>query len=102
MAERAQPERQPSPPNASRSGTRRRIAPGGVVVGGAAVGLGGLTAGRIGDDVVDLAVLGGEIAEGVEAFPVPELHRPAGGAGEEPPLHAHVDDAGGPVEHDAF
>ena len=70
--------------------------------GGAAVGLGGLTAGRIRDDVVDLAVRGRQIAEGVEAFPIPELHRSAGGAGEEPSLHAHVDDAGRAVEHDAF
>src|SRR5438270_10030021 len=41
----------------------------------AAVGLGGLPAGRVGNDVVDLAVLGGEVTELMEALAVPELHR---------------------------
>ena len=42
---------------------------------GAAVVLGGLPAGRVGHDMVDLAVLGGQVAELLEALPVAELHR---------------------------
>ena len=44
------------------------------------------------DHVVDLAVLGGEIAARVVALAVPELDGPLGGAGEDPPLDADVDD----------
>jgi hypothetical protein len=58
-----------------------------------AVGLGGLTAGCVGEDVVDLAILGREVAELVEALSVSELHRSTGGTFEQPLLHAHVDDS---------
>src|SRR5947209_6220242 len=49
-------------------------------------------------DVVDLAVLGGEVAEVMEALPVPHLHGPAGGACEQASAHAHVDGPPGPLE----
>ena len=66
--------------------------------GGPPVGGHGLTAGAPGLDVVDLAILGRLVAQVVEALPVSDLHGPAGGAVEEPPGHAHVDDPGGCVE----
>jgi len=42
-----------------------------------AVGLGGEPAGGPGLDVVDLAPVGGQVAELMEALPVPHLHRPS-------------------------
>src|SRR5438874_13351793 len=52
--------------------------PQAVVVGAGrpAVALGGGTAGPVGQDVVDLAVLGGDVAVLREAGPVPHLHGP--------------------------
>src|SRR5436309_4231459 len=54
--------------------------------------LGGQSAGGPGLDVVDLTVVGGNVAELVEALAVSDLHGPAGGAGKQPALLAHVDD----------
>ena len=57
-----------------------------------AVRLDGEAAGGPGFDVVDLAVLGGDVAELVEAFAVSDHDRPPGGAAEQTPTHTHVDD----------
>jgi len=65
---------------------------------GAAVVLGGLATGGKGNDVVDLAVLGWQVAVGVEALPVPELHRPAQPTGEQALCDTQIDDARRPVE----
>jgi hypothetical protein len=49
--------------------------------------------------VVDLAVGGGSVAEGVVTLPVAHLDRAARRPGEQPPAHAHTHDAVGTVEH---
>ena len=69
---------------------------------GPSVGLGGLAALGVGDDVVDLAVLSRHVAAGELAAPVPDLDRPSQGAGEEAFPDPDVDDPGGCVEHDPF
>jgi len=45
-------------------------------------------------------VVDGGVAQGMEALPVADLDRPAGGAGEDAPAHAHVLDPVGAVEDD--
>jgi hypothetical protein len=62
-----------------------------VVVGG--------TAGFPWNDVVDVAVLGADVAGEVDALAVADLDGAAGGAAKETLTAAEVDDAGGPVEH---
>ena len=52
--------------------------------------------------MVDLAPLGGDVAAVVDALAVPELHRLAGGAGEQAASDTEVDDLGGRLEHDPF
>jgi hypothetical protein len=58
--------------------------------------LGGRPSRRPGLDVVDLAVLGGDVAQLVEAFAVAHLDRPSRGPGEDPPAGADVAYAGVP------
>jgi hypothetical protein len=65
-----------------------------------AVVIDGARAGGSGLDVVDMAIAGRFVAELVEALPVPDLDRPAGGPGEHAPAQADVSDAVGPVDHD--
>jgi hypothetical protein len=51
--------------------------------------------------VVDVAPLGGDVAAGALAVPVGDLHGAAGST-YEVTRPAQVEDAGGPVEHDAL
>src|SRR4051812_49885277 len=60
--------------------------------GRSAVVLGGEAARRVGLDVVDLTVGGGDVTEGVEALPVPDLHGTAGWAGGQAAAPAAVED----------
>ena len=78
----------------------------GAVVGTAVhapVGLGGEPALAVGDLVVGLAVLGGDVAAArVLAVPVTGDQCSAERAGEEPFPNSHVDDLGRAAEHDAL
>ena len=87
------------------SGGRRGLSSLAVVVEPAQalpVGLGGLAAGLVGDDVVDLAPVEGHVARRVLAAAVVDLHGGAGASREQPAADADVDDLGGTVEDDPF
>src|SRR5262245_31386737 len=71
-----------------------------VASSGAAVVVGGEAAGGVGLDVVDLGVVGGDVAELVEALSIAHFDGATGGAGEDPSADADVLDPVGAVEHD--
>ena len=54
------------------------------------------------DDVVDLAVLGGDVAGGVLADAVADFDGATPPTGEEPLRAGHLDGLAGWAEHDAF
>jgi hypothetical protein len=66
------------------------------------VGLLRFTALAVGQDVVDFALVGGDVTTGELALAVPDLDGSAEGAGEEPFPHPDIDHFGRGVEHDPF